>query len=138
MGARRWHLRRVHRRRFVHRENAECLEPARPLQHLDHNPRALVGDLETVAPQTRDVQKNVGHPVVGNDEAISFGHIEPLDDAAQLDDASRLARDLATGGAVARQTAGRPLRSNSVRDHDAPTPPLSPGATCVRFESWPS
>jgi hypothetical protein len=49
MGARRRHLRRVHGGRFVHGKNAERLQAARPLQHLDHDARALIRDLEAVA-----------------------------------------------------------------------------------------
>ena len=137
VGARRRHLRRMHRRRFVHGDDAEGLQAARALQHLDHHARAFIGDLEAVAAQARHVQENVGHPVIGNDETVALGDVEPFDDAGELDDARRLVADLAARAAVDSQTAARPLRSNSVRRHDAPTPPLSPGASCVRFESWP-
>ena len=97
MGARRRHLRRMHRRQFVHGEDAKRLQAARTLQHLDHDARTLIGDLEAVAPQARHVQEDVGHAVVGNDEAVSLGDIEPLDDAGELDDARGLVTDLATG-----------------------------------------
>src|SRR4029453_6288444 len=70
-------------------------------------------------------------------EALALGDVEPLDDAGEFDDPRGLVTDLATGAAGDTQTAAGPLRSNSVRGHDAPTPPLSPGASCVRFESWP-
>src|SRR5262249_43511370 len=73
-----------------------------------------------------------------NDETVALGDIEPLDDAGEFDDARRLVADLGTDAAAARQSAARPFRSNSVRRHDAPTPPLSPGASCLRFESSPS
>jgi hypothetical protein len=129
-------LRRVHRRRFVHGDDAEGLQTARALQHLDHHPRPFIGDLEAIAPQARHVQQNVGHPVIGNNEAIALGDVEPFDDAGELDDARGLVADLAARAAVDFQTAARPLGSNSVRRHDAPTPPLSPGASCARFESW--
>src|SRR5262245_31056633 len=137
VGTRRGYLRRMHRRRVVHGENAERLQAARALQHLDHDACTLVCDLESVAPQTGHVQEDVGHPVVGNDEAVTLGDVEPLDDAGELDDARGLVTDLATGAAGDTQTAAGPRRSNSVRGHDAPTPPLSPGASCARFESWP-
>jgi hypothetical protein len=136
--ARRRHLRRMHRRRIIHRENTECLQATRTLQHLDNDARPLVGNLETVAPQAGHVQKNVGHPVVGDNETVTLGDIEPLDGAGELDDARSFGADVSAGAAAGRQTAARPFRSNSVRRHDAPTPPLSPGASCVRFESWPS
>src|SRR4029453_4269869 len=37
VGARRGHLRRMHRSRFIHREDTECLQTARPLQHLNND-----------------------------------------------------------------------------------------------------
>src|SRR5215471_17476996 len=113
-------------------------EAARALQHFDYDARALIGDLEAVAPQASHVQENVRHPVVGNDETVALGDIEPLDDAGEFDDARGFVADLGTDTAAARQSAARPFRSNSVRRHDAPTPPLSPGASCLRFESSPS
>src|SRR5258707_15761619 len=78
------------------------------------------------------MQGEVGHPVVGNDGAEARGDVEPLDDAAELNDARSLAPDPATGAALNPQTAARPLRSNSIRRHDAPTPPLMSGAPKVR------
>src|SRR5262249_57289215 len=104
----------------------------------DHDARGLIGDLEAVAPQAGHVQENVGHPVVGNNEPVALGDVEPFDDAGEFDDARGLVADLATGAAAGRQTAARPLRSNSVRRHDAPPPPLSPRASSVRFASWQS
>jgi hypothetical protein len=65
------------------------------------------------------VQEDVGHPVIGNDEAVSLGDVEPFDDAGELDDARRLVAEFAASAAVDFQTAARPLRSNSVRRHDA-------------------
>jgi hypothetical protein len=35
------------------------------------------------------MQKDVGHPIVGNDEAKSLRNIEPLDDARQFDEIGR-------------------------------------------------
>ena len=52
--------------------------------------RALIGGLEAVAAQARDVQQHVGHAIVRNDEAVALGDIEPFDDAGDLDDARRL------------------------------------------------
>src|SRR5262249_33672520 len=124
MGARRGHLRPTHRPRFLHGQDAERLQAARALQRLDHDPCALIGDLEAVAPQAGHVQEDVRHPVVGNDEAVTLGDVEPFDDAGELDDARRLVTDLAAGAAVDAQPAARALRSYSVR-HDAPTPPLA-------------
>src|ERR1043166_3889557 len=64
MGARRRHLRRMHGRRLVHRQNPERLKAALALQHLDHDTRTLVCDLEAVAAQTCHVKENVRQPVV--------------------------------------------------------------------------
>src|SRR5205807_1733288 len=61
--------------------------------------------------------------------------IEPFNDAGELNDARGLVTDLAPRDAVQLQTAARPLRY-SIRRHDAPTPPLNSGASCVRFESF--
>ena len=130
MGARRGHLRGMHRRRILHGENAERLQAARALQHLDHDARALIGDLEAVAPEAGHVQENIGHPVVGDDEAVALGDVKPFDDAGELDDARRLVTNTRHRGAVDPQTAARSLRFHSVRRHDAPTPPLR------RFQSW--
>src|SRR5262245_44213907 len=138
MGARRRHLRRMHRSRFVHGQDAEGLQAARALEHFRHHARTLVSSLETVAAQAAHVQKNIGHAVVGNDEAKALGDVEPLDRAAELDDARGLVADFSAGSTVRFQPAARSLRSHFVRSHDAPTPPLNPGASCVRFESVPS
>ena len=50
---------------------------------------AFIGGLIAVAAQTGDVQQHVGHAVVGNDEAVALGDIEPFDDAGYLDDVRR-------------------------------------------------
>ena len=90
----------MHRGRFVHGQNTERLQATRPLQHLDHDARALIGDLMTVTTQTRRVQENIGHSVVGNDEAVALGDVEPFDDASKLDDPRRLIVGLDTSAAV--------------------------------------
>jgi hypothetical protein len=36
------------------------------------------------------VEEDVGHPVIRNDEAESFGDVEPFDSPADLDDLERL------------------------------------------------
>src|SRR5262249_14927745 len=51
--------------------------------------RTFVRGLEAVATKGRHVQKNIGQTVVRNDEPITFGYIEPLDRARQLDDTCR-------------------------------------------------
>ena len=100
VGARRRHLRGMHRSRLVHGEDAERLQAARPLQHLDHHARALIGDLMPIATQTGHVQEDVGHPIVGNDESVTLGDVEPFDDAGELDDARGLIANLTAQAAV--------------------------------------
>ena len=81
MGARRRHLRRMARRRFVHREDAERLQSPRTVQRLDDDARALIGGLIAVAAEAGHMQQHVGPAIVGNDEAKTLGHVEPLDGA---------------------------------------------------------
>ena len=73
----------------IDRMRKHCIA-LRPLQHLGDHARAFVGGLETVAPQARHVQQDVGAAVVRHDESIAFGDIEPFDDTGQLDDGCRL------------------------------------------------
>ena len=86
MGPRRRHLRRMDRRRFIHAEDAERLQALGPRQHLADDARAFIGGLIAVAAQAGHVQQHVGHAVVGNDEAVTLGDIEPFDDAGDFDD----------------------------------------------------
>ena len=53
-----------------------------------------------VATQAGHVQEDVGHPIVGNDEAVALGDVEPLDDAGELDDAHGLIAHLTAQAAV--------------------------------------
>jgi hypothetical protein len=86
MRARRRHRGRMHRGRFIHRENAECLQSTRPLLHFADDASTLMRSLKAVAPQTGDVQQNIRHAVIRHDEAETFGDIKPFDDAAELDE----------------------------------------------------
>ena len=97
------------RRRLVHREDAEGLQAARPLQHLADDARAFIGDLEAVAAQARHVQEDVRQAIVGNDESKSLGDIEPLDDAGKLDDARRLIGEIAHRFPVGSDACAGPL-----------------------------
>ena len=63
----------------------------------------------TVTTQTRHVQENVGHSVVGYDEAVALGRVEPFDDASKLDDARRLIVGLDTSAAVDAEPPPDPL-----------------------------
>ena len=40
-----------------------------------------------VSMEAGDVQENVSEPIVGNDKSVALGHIEPFDQARQLDNA---------------------------------------------------
>ena len=79
---------------FVHREDAEGLQPTGPGQSLAHDAGALIGGLVAVAPQAGDVQQHILHAVVGHDEAETLGNVEPLHHTGDLDKLDRLARKL--------------------------------------------
>ena len=97
------------RRRVVHGENAERLQPARALQHLADHARAFIRDLIAVAAQARHMQEDIRQAIVGNDESKSLGHIEPLNDTAKLDDARRLIGEIAHRFAVGSDACAGPL-----------------------------
>ena len=64
----------------IERMRKACRPFGRCSTSHDHA-RAFIGGLVSVAAQAGHVQKNVGQPVIGNDEAITLGDVEPLDDA---------------------------------------------------------
>ena len=45
----------------------------------------FVGGLISAGPKAGHVQKNVSEPIVGNDESISLGRIEPFNGARDLE-----------------------------------------------------
>ena len=94
------------RRRFVHREDAERLQPARTVQRLDDDARAFIGGLIAIAPQARYVQQHIRPAIVGNDEAKTLGHVEPLDGADDFDDVERSASSSGDRMAIVRDEAG--------------------------------
>jgi hypothetical protein len=49
MGSRRWHLRRMDRRRFIHGDDAEGLQALWPRQNLADYARAFIGGLIAVS-----------------------------------------------------------------------------------------
>src|SRR5262249_3013596 len=69
-------------------------------------------------------------PVVGHDEAVSLGYVEPLDDAAELDNARNFITDIADRCAISADTNSWPLGSNAIRrSHDpARRSPPAPSA----------
>src|SRR5689334_8552736 len=79
-------LRGMDRRAFVHAENAEGLQASWALEHLTVYSGALVGGLVTACPEAGDVQQDIGEPIVGHDEAIPLGNVEPLDGTGDLED----------------------------------------------------
>ena len=115
MGPRRRHLRRMNRRRFIHGDDAERLQAFGARQHLADDARALIGGLVAVAAQAGHMQKHVAHAIVGHDEAITLGHVEPFDDAGHFND---LRRGL-IGEIDLRPKPHRYLSFDSVRGHDA-------------------
>jgi len=74
------------RGRLVHRDHAERLVTLGALNALDNDAGAFIGSLEAVAPKHGNVQEHVRPAVVGNDEAVAFGSVEPFDDAVDLDE----------------------------------------------------
>src|SRR5215470_6735279 len=130
MRARRRQLRRMDRGRFIHRDDAKRLQPPRTLQDLNHDPRPLIGHLKAIAAQTCHMEENVRQPVVGHDEAVSLGYVEPLDDAAELDNARNFITDIADRSAISADTNSWPLGSNAIRrSHDpARRSPPAPSA----------
>ena len=80
-------LRRMDRRRIVHGSDAKGLQALRPAQHLAYHPRAFVGGLESIPPETRHVKENVWKMIfVWNNETITLGRIEPLDRSRNFKD----------------------------------------------------
>ena len=59
------------------------------LQHLAEHTGAFISCLVAVAPEAGHVQKDIGHPIVRDDESESFCDIEPFDDASQLNEIGR-------------------------------------------------
>src|SRR5262245_19852726 len=127
-GTRRRQLRRMYRSRRVHGEDSKRLQAALASQRLDHDARAFAGDLEAVTPQAPRVQQNVGLPVVGHDEAIAFGDVEPLDDAGKFDDVRGRIADSDTTGAFDPGTTAPLLQCNRVSSHDTPPSFVAPVA----------
>jgi hypothetical protein len=112
------------RGRFVERDDPERLQAARPLRRLDHDARPLMGGLVAVPAQARDVQENIRHAVVGQDESEPLGDVEPLDAAAHLDKVEGLlGRGLFAPQGVARRTppdGGHRIRTEIVRHEPDP------------------
>jgi hypothetical protein len=106
-------LGRVKRRRLVKGENPKGLQTPGALNRLDQDPRSFVCGLVAVAPQAGHMEQNIGHAVVRDYEAETFGHIEPFDPAADLDKLesalllgrlSNLAAALIKGGILLSET----------------------------------
>jgi len=112
------HLRRMHRSTLVHRHNTEGLEAFRALQYLTDYPRAFIRSLKAVSSQAGNVQKNVRHPVVGNDESETLRDVKPLNDAGQLDEISRRFFD-ELSDRPRPEICPRHFRFDPVRRHDA-------------------
>jgi len=80
----------MHRRRFIHAENAEGLIAFRPVEHFADDARAFVRGLEPVTTQARHMEKDIGQAVVGDDEPIALRRVKPFDDARDLDQIDRI------------------------------------------------
>jgi hypothetical protein len=73
------------RRAFIHAEDAEGLHALRAAQNLRMDASSLVGGLVTTCPEAGHMQKNIRKSVVGDDESVPLGGIEPLDRACDLE-----------------------------------------------------
>src|SRR5579883_736228 len=85
MGAGRLQLGRMDRSRFVHRNDPEDLQALGARHRLANDARAFMGCLKSIPAQRRHMQQDIGQAVIGNDEPITFGDIEPLDPTCDLD-----------------------------------------------------
>ena len=76
----RWgHLRGMHRRRLVHRQDSKGLQALLAALDFTDDTGAFQRCRVAVPPQTGDMEKNVRRSVVGNDEAEALRHVEPFD-----------------------------------------------------------
>jgi hypothetical protein len=100
--------------RFIHGNQSIGLQAALALQHFDNDTRSLIGDLKSTAPQTRDVQENIGHPIVRNDESITLIRIEPFDDTRYLDKIHNRIGIARTVAANCSKFASQLTRRNSI------------------------
>jgi hypothetical protein len=105
------------RGRVIHRQDAQHLQPAGALQRLADDARTFVCCLEAITAQRRHVQQHIGHAVVGNDEAVAFGDIKPLDDTSDFDDA-RSGLVVNSDRLRSESKPGRCFWSNPVGHHD--------------------
>ncbi len=87
------HLRGINGRGVVYGKNADDLQTARALQYLHRYTRAFIGDIMPIAPQTTHMHQYVRHPIVGHNEAVTLGWVEPLDHASDFDNASPVISD---------------------------------------------
>ncbi len=76
--------------RFIHGKNAENLEALGSHRGLANNTRTFARRLKTILAEDCDVKKHIRGAIIGDDEAIAFGHIEPFDVSGQLDKIERV------------------------------------------------
>jgi hypothetical protein len=80
------------------------------------------------------MQQDIRHAVVGNDESVALGDIEPLDRTGELDDVRRFIGNVTRVLQVEPIRAGR-LCVDAVRRHDAARCHSDLGVSSGRCES---
>src|SRR5690606_2058790 len=109
-------LGRMHCAGIVHRDDLERLEAAFTLSDEADDAGTFEGGLKTVLAEASDVQENVTDGcVIGDDEPVTFGDVEPLDVAGNLD-------EIHIAGFVRDIVAGRvsPLKRGPIPHTDVP------------------
>ena len=85
---------------------------------LHRDARTLVSGLEAVAAQAAYVQQHIVQTVIRDDKAKSFGHVEPLNYAGNLDDARRVADETVDRVGLQSKTCTWPFGLNCIRRHE--------------------
>src|SRR5436190_8222571 len=75
-------------------DGGRCVDPSHPqalisllaLDGFANDPGAFGGSIEAVAFKTAQMQKDVGHAVVGNDKSVTPRNVKPLHETGNLED----------------------------------------------------
>lgn len=81
---------RMHRLRTIYGENLENLEALGPANGFTDDPGSFKSRLETILAQSRNMQKNVGFPIIWYEEAITLGRIKPFHPPGKLNQILRV------------------------------------------------
>jgi hypothetical protein len=80
----------MNRGRRIHRQYPQTLETLLPFNGFAGDSGSFERRLEAVALQAAQMQQDVGHAVIGDDEPITARDIEPLHEAGNLKNANAL------------------------------------------------